>query len=58
MLQKLHKNHVEKTAASGAALDNSEKKEEDGKPLGRKPNFFDKKRFVNYEQNADSGDEQ
>jgi hypothetical protein len=45
----LHKNHIEKTAASGAALDNSEKKEEDGKPLGRKPNFFDKKRFVNYE---------
>ena len=54
MLQKLHKNHAEKNAASGAASGAAD----ETKPLGRKPNFFDKKRFVNYEQNADSGDEQ
>ena len=49
----MHKNHQETNAASGAASATA-----DEKPMGRKPNFFDKKRFVNYEQNADSGDEQ
>ena len=36
---------------------NEDKKAEDSKPAGRKPNFFERKRFVDYEKNSESGDE-
>ena len=47
------------TKAATGALDSSEKKamdenKENNLPQGRKANFFDRKRFVNYEQNNDS----
>jgi hypothetical protein len=49
-LNKLHANYVKEHAPppQPVAIDDQPK---------RKPNFFDRKRFVDYEQNADSDQE-
>ena len=54
LLRKLYQNYMKKDskAADGAKEDGSKKDEKDtGNEKGRKANFFERKRFVNYEPN-------
>lgn len=54
MLNKLYQNHLKEQEGKAPAVASVETVEE---PKQRKPNFFDRKRFVDYEQNADSDNE-
>lgn len=49
MLNKLHSNYVKEQEGKAPA---GQAEQQD--PPQRKPNFFDRKRFVDYEQNNDS----
>ena len=55
MLNKLHSNYLKEQEGKAPAVASVEPQVE-AKPQ-RKPNFFDRKRFVDYEQNADSDNE-
>lgn len=59
--EKFDKNRDAKAPSPLKAEPDADKKEdkkaEEAKPAGRKPNFFERKRFVDYEKNSDSGDE-
>lgn len=66
LLRKLHQNYIKKNGDSKAgappngAKDESKKDDKDTgekNEKGRKPNFFERKRFVNYENNSYSDDE-
>ena len=61
LLRKLHQNYVQKNRDSKiSGKDESKKDDKDTgakNDKGRKPNFFERKRFVNYEETALSDDE-
>ena len=57
-LKKLHQTYVR--TKDGKAPDATKKDEQNtstDQGKGRKPNFFERKRFLNYEKTSDSGDE-
>ena len=59
LLTKLHQNY--KNTKDGKAPNGAAKKDDKDAGIdpakGRKPNFFERKRFLNYEKTSDSGDE-
>lgn len=57
LLKKLQQNHIDKKnkeaeAAKKGSDKDADKSLDNGK--GRKPNFFERKRFLNYENNEDN----
>lgn len=60
LLRKLHQNYLKsKDSKNGSKDDKDNKDSADNNDFkkDRKPNFFERKRFLNYEKNEDSDDD-